>query len=217
MDVIPDIPQGLSKTRVEALSDGVFAIAMTILVFDIKLPVLAPSLSPHELLHALANQWPYFVSYFVSFTVLGMFWTAHNAFFHFFFRTTTRVLIQLNMLYLMFIALIPFSAHFIGTHEDSELAITIYGMNVVIIGALAFIMFKYALYSHDIDTSHIPSLVITQARIRILLPPSFALLGMVIVWVSHGLALFFFAFPVIFNLIPGTLDFSERLLGIELK
>jgi uncharacterized membrane protein len=216
MDVIPDLPQGLNKTRVEALSDGVFSIAMTILVFDIKLPAGASGSGASDVMQALVHQWPYFLSYFVSFTVLGMYWTSHNAFFHFFSRTVTRLLIQLNMLYLVFIALIPFSAHFLGAYVSSPVAIVVYGLNIVAIGAVAFSMFAYALYSHDIDTSHIPSRVIKQARIRILLTPSFAILGMLSVYIHPGLSLLCFAFPVIFNIIPGTLDLTEKILGIEL-
>lgn len=216
MDIIPDIPQGLNKNRVEALSDGVFSIAMTILVFDLKLPVVAHAISTHELLGELAGQWPYFLCYFVSFTVLGMFWTGHNAFFHLFSTKVTRVLIQINMIYLVFIALIPFSAHLLGTYLHNNIAILFYGTNIVFSGALAYSMFVYALYSHDIDTSHLPSRVIKQARIRILLTPSFALLGMLSTLFYPNLALILFAFPVIFNLIPGTLDLTEKLLGIEL-
>ncbi len=216
MKVIPDLPRGLNKSRVEALSDGVFSIAMTILVFDIKVPA-GIHLNSEGAAQALLNQWPYFLSYFVSFTVLGMFWTSHNAFFHFFSRTVNRVLIQLNMIYLLFIALIPFSAHFLGTYVESKVAIAVYGVNMVVIGILAYSMFVYALYSHDIDTSHLPSRIIKQARIRILLTPSFAFFGMLTMGIYPDLPLFFFAFPIIFNIVPGSLDFTEHLLGIDLK
>lgn len=216
MDIIPDLPQGLNKNRVEALSDGVFSIAMTILVFDIKVPAAVHGVLATGALQALLNQWAYFLAYFVSFTVLGMFWTSHNAFFHFFSRTVNRVLIQINMIYLVFIGLIPFSAHFLGTYVNSRVAIAEYGANIIIIGTLAYCMFVYALYSHDIDTSHIPSRVIKQFRIRILLTPSFAALGLVSMFVYPHLALFFFAFPVIFNILPGTLDLAEKVLGVKL-
>lgn len=169
-----------------------------------------------EIFSILLTQGSYLLSYIVSFIVLGMFWTSHNVFFHYFSRTVNRVLIQLNMIYLMFIALIPFSAFFLGTYLDSKIAISVYGINIIIIGTVAFGMYMYALYAHDIDTSLVPSRVINQARIRILLPPLFAIIGLMVMWLNTDLALFFFAFPVVFNILPGSLDYAERVLGIKL-
>lgn len=206
----------ISKARVEALSDGVFAIAMTLLVFNIKVPVTNHILSENGVFEILKAQWPYFASYFVSFTVLGMFWTAHNAFLHFFSRSVNRMLVQLNMLYLMFVVFIPFSAYFLGEYEYSHVAILVYGLNIIIIGLINYAMFANALYSHDIDTSHVKAEAITQARIRVLLTPLFALLGIIVSYFSTELAKVFFAFPVIFNIIPKSLLVMERRFGIFL-
>ncbi len=206
----------ISKARVEALSDGVFAIAMTLLVFNIKVPVTNHVLSENGVFEILKAQWPYFASYFVSFTVLGMFWTAHNAFLHFFSRSVNRMLVQLNMLYLMFVVFIPFSAYFLGEYEYSHVAILVYGLNIIIIGLINYAMFANALYSHDIDTSHVKAEAITQARIRVLLTPLFALLGIIVSYFSTELAKVFFAFPVIFNIIPKSLLVMERRFGIFL-
>ncbi len=207
----------ISKARVEALSDGVFAIAMTLLVFNIKVPVTNHILSENGVFEILKAQWPYFASYFVSFTVLGMFWTAHNAFLHFFSRSVNRMLVQLNMLYLMFVVFIPFSAYFLGEYEYSHVAILVYGLNIIIIGLINYAMFANALYSHDIDTSHVKAEAITQARIRVLLTPLFALLGIIVSYFSTELAKVFFAFPVIFNIIPKSLLAMERRFGIFLS
>ena len=207
----------INKARVEALSDGVFAIAMTLLVFNIKVPLTNHALSESGVYEILKAQWPYFASYFVSFTVLGMFWTAHNAFLHFFSRSVNRMLVQMNMIYLMFVVFIPFSAYFLGEYEYSHVAILVYGINIIIVGLMNYAMFSYAIYSHDIDTSHVKDAAITQARIRVLLSPLFALLGIIVSYFSTEIAKVFFAFPVIFNLIPKSLPATERLLGINIK
>jgi uncharacterized membrane protein len=207
----------ISKARVEALSDGVFAIAMTILVFNIKTPLSNHVLSESGVLGILKSQWAYFASYFISFTVLGMFWTTHNAFLHFFSRNVNRMLVQLNMLYLMFVVFIPFSAYFLGAYEYSHVAVLVYGINIIIVGLINYAMFAYALYSHDIDTSHVDPAIISQSRIRVLLTPLFALLGIIASIASTEYAQLFFAFPVIFNIVPRSLLVTERLVGINLK
>lgn len=208
----------INKARVEALSDGVFAIAMTLLVFNIKTPMATHHLTEKGVLDLLASQSSYFISYFVSFIVLGMFWMSHNAFFHFFSRSVNRVLAQLNMLYLMFVVFIPFSAYFLGEYEYSHIAVLVYGINIIIIiGAINYAMFAYALHSQEIDTSHVNKDVVMQSRIRALLTPLFALLGIIFSAVSIEFAKVFFAFPVIFHIVPKSFFGAERLLGIKLE
>src|SRR5438094_5500342 len=68
----------ISKSRLEMLFDGVFAIAMTILVLELKVPELVNIRSVDELRRALVHQAPTFFSYLLSFSVLGMFWYRHN-------------------------------------------------------------------------------------------------------------------------------------------
>ena len=207
----------ISKARVEALSDGVFAIAMTLLVFNIKTPLTDHVISEKGIFAILATQWPYFASYFVSFIVLGMFWTAHNSFLHFFSRNVNRMLVQLNMLYLMFVVLIPFSAYFLGEYPYSHVAVVFYGLNIIIVGLINFAMFSYAIHSHDIDTSHVDEQLVTQSRIRVLMTPLFALIGIIASSASAEVAKLFFAFPIIFNLMPKSLLALERLLGINIR
>lgn len=69
----------MSSNRVEAFSDGVFAIAITLLILDIKVPDAADGRLAHELL----NAWPSFASYFVSFLVIGIIWVNHHAIFRY--------------------------------------------------------------------------------------------------------------------------------------
>lgn len=144
----------MNKNRLETLSDGVFAIVMTLLVIEIVVPELH-SASDRELWEALSHLGPLFVGYFVSFAVLAMFWIAHNFFYGAFTKNVNRVLVLLNILYLSFVALIPFSAHLLGEYSTSRLAIFLYGLNVFIIGILAWIVLRYALNSKEIDTDHL--------------------------------------------------------------
>ena len=208
----------MNKARIEALSDGVFAIAMTLLVIEIHVPVVPDgAYSMIGLWNALMHLLPSIASYVVSFTVIAMYWTSHHALFHFFTKTVNRTLLQFNMLYLMLLAFIPFSTALLAAYHSNLLAIWIYGANIIAMGAAQFLLFYYALRSKEVDMHDISSRTITQAKIRVLLTPSFAFLAMVIAIVSEPLAFFCFIFPVVFNLVPGTLDATERFFGITIR
>ena len=76
----------LSKTRIEALTDGVFAIAMTLMVFDIKVPPVA-QMDQLNLRHELIQLWPRFLAYVISFVMLGVYWVGHHNQYHYIRRT----------------------------------------------------------------------------------------------------------------------------------
>ncbi|MBI1755256.1 DUF1211 domain-containing protein [Candidatus Azambacteria bacterium] len=201
----------MNKTRLENLSDGVFAIVMTLLIIDIRVPEMHG-----PLIGALYNLLPLFVSYFLSFAVLSSFWLSHHGVFHLFIRTINRPCIQLNTLYLSFIALIPFSAHLLGSNPADQVAVIWYGANIFLAGAAAILLFLYVLRSGEIENADFTQRMLRQALIRHILTPSLALLGIAASFVSIPLALFLFVFPAIFNAIPGSLNFTERLLGFRI-
>ena len=89
-------PQGLEKNRLEALIDGVFAVALTLLVLDIKLPESSAPMSHDELVKSLLALSRHFVIYVISFVAIGMYWINHHVQFHFVARTT-RGLIWINL------------------------------------------------------------------------------------------------------------------------
>jgi uncharacterized membrane protein len=204
----------MDKARLEVLSDGVFAIVMTLLIIQITVPdILDPT--DAKLITALQDLEPLFISYFVTFAVLTMFWVAHNFFYHSFTNNVNRVLVLLNMLYLSTIALLPFSAHFLGTYLTQPVAVLTYGINVFAIGLIASIELQYAYMSDEIDTEHVTRRRVTQARIRSLITPACTLLGMALIGVSVWLSLVLYAFPIIFNIVPGFLNYAERKLGLN--
>jgi uncharacterized membrane protein len=111
----------LSKSRVEALSDGVFSIAMTLLVLKLEVP--EHHHSNEEMLRQLLDLHPQFLSYVVTFLIAGGFWFLHHLTFHFI-RHVNGVLVWINLIFLMFVSLLPFSAGLIGhllMHPVSQL------------------------------------------------------------------------------------------------
>jgi uncharacterized membrane protein len=108
----------------EALTDGIFAISMTLLVLELKVPDMPKSITSHELLHKLRQEIPGFFSFFVSFLYCGLLWTLHHLAAHFF-RHIQLALAWLNLFFLMSIALLPFSCallgHFLGNVAAGEI------------------------------------------------------------------------------------------------
>src|SRR3954453_3369093 len=90
----------LSKGRMEALTDGIFAIAMTLLVLELKVPDLPKSASPHELLHGIRQEMPALFSFIISFLYCALLWVLHHMAMHFI-RHLQFALVWLNLLFLM--------------------------------------------------------------------------------------------------------------------
>ena len=128
-----------STERLKALSDGVFAIVLTILVLELKVP---PHLPHKSLLEALRELRPTLVAWVISFLISGMYWVAHRDIFARV-RWVNRDLVWLNLLFLLPCALIPFASSVLGEYPDDPRSIQIYGA-VVILGSLM----RLALYAY---------------------------------------------------------------------
>ena len=118
-------PYIVSKSRLEFLFDGIFAIAMTILVLDLKVPELADRHSISELWKLLAQRGGTFFSYFFSFGMLGLFWYRHNRQFHYILRLTPSM-VFLHLIQLSMAAFFPFCAGTFGHNPTNYLAMTLY-------------------------------------------------------------------------------------------
>lgn len=99
----------LSKSRIEALSDGVFAIAMTLLVLKLEVPEVMYHESDDAMLRQLLDLKPEFITYVVTFLIAGGFWYLHHLTFHFL-KHVDSFLVWVNLTFLMFVSLLPFSA-----------------------------------------------------------------------------------------------------------
>ena len=111
-------------SRVLAFSDVVFAIAMTLLVVGIALPTISDVDSVSELADALGDQEAAFISFFISFAVIGRSWMAHHQFVARL-RAIDGGLISINLVYLAFIAFLPFPTDLIGTYFENPLSVSI--------------------------------------------------------------------------------------------
>ncbi len=127
----------------EALSDGVFAIAMTLLAFQLASPALKTAKSEDEVILALVSLWPVFVSYGISFLALGLYWISHHALAAFLEKTDTHQL-WLNLAFLFCISLIPFSAAMLGEKFGMRSAALLYGCNLSATSLMVFLSWRGA-------------------------------------------------------------------------
>lgn len=133
----------IGKNRIEALSDGIFAIVMTLLILELHVPSL-PSTAPNvEVARALFALWPKFVSYLVAFVSLGVFWVCHHTMYHAV-RRADRPLLWLNIAFFMFVSLLPFSTSVLNAFPHSLVAPFLFGANLAIAGWLLFFQWSYA-------------------------------------------------------------------------
>jgi uncharacterized membrane protein len=136
----------MRTNRLEAFSDGVFTIAITLLVLEIKPPPTAAGL-----VDSLMGLWPSYVGYVVSFIVIGAIWINHHAMFDHIVRADQTMLL-LNTFHLMFIAFLPFpTAVLAGSLHGGEgqaTATALYGATLTVIGVLVTAMWHYAAQGH---------------------------------------------------------------------
>jgi uncharacterized membrane protein len=121
-----------SRNRVEAMVDGIFSVAMTLLVLDIKLPEGLQLDSNAALLSYFYGIAATFEVYVVSFCVLGMFWVGHHYQFRFV-KQVDRTLLWINLVFLLFITLIPFTTNLIANSSALELPVMLYAGNQLLL------------------------------------------------------------------------------------
>jgi uncharacterized membrane protein len=151
----PVIPPERSK----ALADGVFAIVMTLLVLELAVPVVMSTGGHSSLVHELLEMWPEFLFYCLSFLILGMYWLVHHILFDMIIAYDTT-LVWLNIFYLMFVSLIPFSTSLFGRYAGEKVTTVIYGTNLLLIFLMGFSIWTYATTKHrlvpkDLDPDQI--------------------------------------------------------------
>jgi uncharacterized membrane protein len=130
-------------SRVVNFSDALFAIAMTLLVVGIEVPDLSDGASVGELADVLNDDLGSFVSFVISFTVIGRYWLAH----HGFFARLAAVdggLIGINLVYLMFVAFLPFPTGLLGNYFENPLAIVVYAVAVAAVSGMEVVLFRHA-------------------------------------------------------------------------
>ena len=199
---------GLSPHRLEALADGIFAIAMTLLVLELRVPEASGT---GDLASRLLDLWPRFFTFFISFVVLGVYWFAHHQTFYFVVRVN-RTLVWLSILFFLGAALIPFVASLLGSYPEDPVALSLYGAVLGLLAVVGYAIWWYITGDRGlIDEKLDPDLVAKVCR--------WIAAGPLIMPVAIALAfvepiaslLIYLALPAVFVLFNPVDSYLERL------
>ena len=139
----------MSTGRLEAFSDGVIAVAITLLVLAIDVPSLKPG---ENLAHGLAEQWPFYFAYITSFLTIGIIWINHHVMIGRL-READRTILFLNLLLLMSIAILPFAtklmAEYLQKSSGQHLAAAVYGGALLVMGVCFALLNAHILLAKD--------------------------------------------------------------------
>jgi uncharacterized membrane protein len=162
MSEAPEPRPGLPVNRIEALTDGVFAIAMTVIVLGLELPRGSGSLGSR-----LWELWPKLASYVLSFVMLGVLWIGHHYQLNHL-KRTNRILIWLNLAFLLAITFLPFGAAVLGAEYRDPWAVVLYAGTVMLAGLSLLAHWSYATRQRDLLTADVDAFVVAALKIRIL-------------------------------------------------
>ncbi len=140
----------MSTNRIETLVDGIFAISMTLLVLSIGIPTISGSASETAFQQQILTLLPNILIYALSFWILSNFWRVNHQQF-FFINRVNRSLITINIFWLLFVALMPFSTSLVGNYGQYITANIIFHLNMFLIGILYSFNWYYASEKHMID------------------------------------------------------------------
>jgi uncharacterized membrane protein len=142
-DAADDRLSALRTTRMEAFSDGVFAVAITLLVLEISVPAG----SEDDLLRAVLDQWPSYLAYVVSFATVGAIWLGHSAMTNYL-HHVDDLFLRLNLLLLLVVGFLPFPTRLLAESVEHEaggkIATTFYGLSLLAAAALLSVLWTYA-------------------------------------------------------------------------
>jgi len=165
----------VTTSRLEAFSDGVFAIAITLLVIEIRVPQ-----DTARLLHDLEALWPSYLAYVISFLLIGLVWANHHAMFEHI-ATTDRLLLFLNTLLLMNVAFLPFVAATLAAAfragQGQRVAVVVYGATLVVGGIFFNAIWEHARRGHRLPDSTIDPAGAHAVSRRFLLGPALYAVG----------------------------------------
>jgi uncharacterized membrane protein len=203
--------RGMGKNRIEALTDGIFAVAMTLLVLDIKPPVHLRFETSEALIDHLSVLEHSFVMYAISFVVLAMFWLGHHLQFHFV-RHVDRRLLWINLAFLLLAVVVPFSTNLVGDHGHLQLPVVLYAVNLLVLTLLLFLQLRHLAASPHLTAPDLTPEAIAHLRRQLLLFGVVPVVSIAASFYSPRLGMYLYALLAVPAFLPGRID---RLTRVE--
>ena len=195
----------LTTTRVESLSDGVFAIVLTLMVFQIRVPDIPSDRALLELWPRLIHQALEFYSYAVSFVLVGIYWVAHHNIYHLV-KRSTRPLLWMNLLFLMVVGFLPYSVARVGRYADIQRIMILYGAHLMIIGGLLYFQWWYVTRKKNQLVGLLSPEFVRSVNFKILTAPAVCVLAMLTSFISVRGSYLLYLLTIVMYLLPSRMD-----------
>lgn len=190
---------GFSKNRIEALTDGIFAIAMTLLVLGIEVPQLFPLIPLNRLFESL---FPDIIHYVISFLALAVIWVLHHQQFHYI-RFIDHTLLWLNIVWLMLVGLVPFSTSLADTYTGIKFANIPFAINILLISLLLLAQWQHAVKNRHLIIPELTKETTILERNRNVAILTITFFGSVLAFISIVEGIFIYLLiPVFFGIFP---------------
>lgn len=185
-----------AKGRLEALTDGIMAVAMTILVLDLKFDATEAIASDAHLVSHLVELERTFTVYLVSFVVLGMCWVGHHAQFHFV-RRADRGLMWINLAFMLLVTVVPFTTSLMIDYEDLRLPCVLFGAVQLLLALTLLANLRYVAQRPALRDAGLTAGVVAAMRRRLLLLSAVPALSMAVALFSTRAALYLYALMIV--------------------
>ncbi len=171
-----------STNRIEAFSDGVLAIVITLMVLEIKIPEMEENISSRDAFYQLLPILPKLSAYALSFIMIIIFWVNHHQLF-LSIRVSTRALLWLNSFWLFWICLLPFATAFLGEYPFLLLGVLLFGFELFFCALLFYFIRRYC-FQNNLHHSTVSSDDARRLARRSIFGPALYLLSVVLGFVS---------------------------------
>lgn len=190
----------LKQSRLDELSDGIFAIVMTLLVLEIRIPELSGTPENIDLIISLFEIIPNLLSYLLSFALLFTYWRAHHYIVSVYAKNIDSKLTNINALFFFLIGLVPFSSQLLGRYSNTQAAVALFGVHMILISLCILWMRSYVLNDPAINNPRVSKKELQNGNIRTLLPLFSALIAIIVSFYNIKISLAFYTFAILFNL-----------------
>ena len=202
-------------SRIEAFSDGVFAIIITLLVLEIHVPQVQGKDVSAALAHSLLAMGPKFLTYILSFVIVCIWWVAHHQLFHIL-KRSDRGLLWLNSLFLLWLAFIPFPTALMGDFPGERIAVMGYGTITTLAGASFTFMRYYAFYLAKLVDESIDRSLLRSAMLKSALNPVLHSIAVLLAFVDTRLSIALYIILPLMFFIPSKLETEIHRKGTGL-
>jgi uncharacterized membrane protein len=194
----------MASGRLEALGDGIFSVAMTVLVIEL-IPPKVDGNSLTNFIDALHDKWAGFLCYIISFIVLGIMWFGHRMMFEYINRTN-RYFIYYGVLFYSVVCFVPFSTQFLAHNTLKWYALTVYGLNLSLCNITLFAQWSYGIHKPTLMEKELPEEVRKEAKKLFLLSPIVYSIAIALSFFLPEVSIGIYVITPILYLLPNKLD-----------